>query len=98
MTIRACKAEKILKIEFDKHQDLHTSAWYLTIFCAISLGLCVDLICAIYITIVTSSFSIVGNCKSANNRPGDTWRRIFGVICNRMVSMKDAVIQIRINT
>ncbi|XP_044727746.1 ATP-binding cassette sub-family C member 4-like [Chrysoperla carnea] len=70
VTIRACKAEKLLKIEFDKHQDLHTSAWYLTIFCAISLGLCVDLICVIYITIVTSSFSTVGNSAFSGSEVG----------------------------
>ncbi|XP_044727742.1 ATP-binding cassette sub-family C member 4-like [Chrysoperla carnea] len=70
VTIRACKAEKVLKTEFDKHQDLHTSAWYLTLLCGLSLGLCVDLICVIYITIVTSSFSIVGNSVFSGSEVG----------------------------
>ncbi|XP_060851718.1 ATP-binding cassette sub-family C member 4-like isoform X2 [Rhopalosiphum padi] len=60
-TIRAFKAENILSKEYDAHQDLHSSAWYLFLTSSRSFGLWLDFICFIYTCIVTLSFLIVSN-------------------------------------
>ncbi|KAJ8933696.1 hypothetical protein NQ314_013862 [Rhamnusium bicolor] len=57
-TIRASKAEEILINEFDDHQDIHTSAWYLTITCIVAFGLWLDIVCVIFVACVTFSFII----------------------------------------
>ncbi|XP_044727747.1 ATP-binding cassette sub-family C member 4-like [Chrysoperla carnea] len=61
VTLRSCQMEKVLEKEFDRHQDLHTSAWYLTVVCKTSFGLWVDLLCVIYVSLITSSFTVIGN-------------------------------------
>ncbi|KAF0703952.1 putative multidrug resistance-associated protein lethal(2)03659, partial [Aphis craccivora] len=55
-TIRSCKVEQILINEFDKHQDLHSSAWDLFICANQAFGFWLDLFCVIYIGIVIFSF------------------------------------------
>ncbi|XP_044727627.1 ATP-binding cassette sub-family C member 4-like isoform X2 [Chrysoperla carnea] len=59
-TIRAFEAEKILIYEFDRHQDLHSGAWYLFIATSRAFGFWLDLVCIIYIAVVTMSFLILG--------------------------------------
>ncbi|CAH1736130.1 unnamed protein product [Aphis gossypii] len=60
-TIRAFEAEEVLSREFDNHQDLHSSAWYIFISSTEALGFALDIICLIYITILTFSFLVVEN-------------------------------------
>ncbi|XP_025200376.1 probable multidrug resistance-associated protein lethal(2)03659, partial [Melanaphis sacchari] len=60
-TIRAFETEDILSKEFDEHQDLHTSTWYLFITSSEAFGFSLDIICFIYICILTFSFLIVDN-------------------------------------
>ncbi|XP_050058893.1 ATP-binding cassette sub-family C member 4-like isoform X5 [Aphis gossypii] len=55
-TIRSCKVEQILINEFDKHQDLHSSAWDLFLCANQAFGFWLDLISVIYIGIVIFSF------------------------------------------
>ncbi|XP_027849228.2 ATP-binding cassette sub-family C member 4-like [Aphis gossypii] len=66
-TIRAYGAEKLLCDEFDNHQDLHSSAWYIFISSSRAFGLWLDIICFIYIVIVTYSFLIIGNTTYGGN-------------------------------
>lgn len=66
-TIRAYEAEQILSNEFDNHQDLHSSAWYIFISSSRAFGLWLDIICFIYISIVTFSFLIIGNTTYGGN-------------------------------
>ncbi|XP_060873208.1 ATP-binding cassette sub-family C member 4-like isoform X2 [Metopolophium dirhodum] len=66
-TIRAYGAEKILSNEFDYHQDLHSSAWYIFICSSRAFGLWLDIVCFIYISIVTFSFLIIGNTTYGGN-------------------------------
>ncbi|XP_063224295.1 probable multidrug resistance-associated protein lethal(2)03659 [Bacillus rossius redtenbacheri] len=58
-TIRAFKAEKILQEEFDRHQDLHSTAFYLFIASSRAFGLWLDFVCLVYITCVTLSFLVL---------------------------------------
>ncbi|VEN34161.1 unnamed protein product [Callosobruchus maculatus] len=55
-TIRAFEAQEILKQEFDRHQDLHSSAFYLFLGCTRTFGFWLDLLCVVYIGMVTLSF------------------------------------------
>ncbi|XP_060850029.1 probable multidrug resistance-associated protein lethal(2)03659 isoform X2 [Rhopalosiphum padi] len=66
-TIRAYGAEQILSDEFDNHQDLHSSAWYIFICSSRAFGLWLDIVCFIFIVIVTFSFLIIGNTIYGGN-------------------------------
>ncbi|KAF5275659.1 hypothetical protein FQA39_LY06771 [Lamprigera yunnana] len=68
-TIRAYGAQEILKKEFDKHQDLHTSAWYMYIAASSAFGFALDILCFIYTGLVTFSFLMIGE-KTAGGDVG----------------------------
>ncbi|XP_017787048.1 PREDICTED: probable multidrug resistance-associated protein lethal(2)03659 isoform X2 [Nicrophorus vespilloides] len=57
-TIRAFKAQDVLQKEFDSHQDLHSSAWFLFLSTSRAFGLWLDIVCVVYIAVVTISFLI----------------------------------------
>lgn len=57
-TIRSFGAQKILISEFDIHQDLHSSAFYLFISTNRAFGFWLDCFCVAYVAIVTLSFFI----------------------------------------
>ncbi|KDR20353.1 putative multidrug resistance-associated protein [Zootermopsis nevadensis] len=65
-TIRAYGAQNILCSEFDKHQDLHSSAWYMFITTSQAFGFCLDVFCLIFIGIVTFSFLLIGGTLGGN--------------------------------
>ncbi|XP_056634445.1 ATP-binding cassette subfamily C member 4-like isoform X1 [Diorhabda sublineata] len=65
-TIRACKAEEMLREEFDHHQDVHTSAWYLTIACINCFGLWLDLIAIVFLAVVTYGLVILDVYSNVN--------------------------------
>ncbi|XP_063977971.1 probable multidrug resistance-associated protein lethal(2)03659 [Diachasmimorpha longicaudata] len=67
-TIRAFEAESVLAKEFDQHQDLHSSAWYMFIASSRAFGFWLDIFCLVYIALVTLSFLILPN--SADNTEG----------------------------
>lgn len=52
-TIRSFGAQKTLISEFDKLQDLHSSAFYLFISSSRAFGFWLDMFCVVYIAIVT---------------------------------------------
>ncbi|XP_015517778.1 probable multidrug resistance-associated protein lethal(2)03659 isoform X1 [Neodiprion pinetum] len=58
-TIRAFDAEANLSKEFDNHQDLHSSAWYIFISCSRTFGYYLDFTCVIYTGLVTFSFLVL---------------------------------------
>lgn len=63
-TIRAFGAENILRDEFDKYQDGHTSAWFMFIAASSAFGLIMDMLCFGFITLVTFSFLIFANSNN----------------------------------
>uniref|UniRef100_A0A182Q496 Uncharacterized protein n=1 Tax=Anopheles farauti TaxID=69004 RepID=A0A182Q496_9DIPT len=65
-TIRAFGVEKIVADEFDKHQDLNTSAWYLFLATTRAFAQWLELVCVLYIAVVTLSFLMVENSMSGN--------------------------------
>ncbi|XP_065349429.1 probable multidrug resistance-associated protein lethal(2)03659 [Cloeon dipterum] len=66
-TIRAFKSQDILFEQFDNHQDVHSSAWYLFITTSRSFGYTLDLICFLYIAVVTLSFLFVDSDYEGGN-------------------------------
>lgn len=58
-TIRAYGAQDILKQEFDKFQDVHTSSWYMFIVTSSAFGFSLDVFCLIFITLVIVSFLLL---------------------------------------
>ncbi|XP_060250612.1 ATP-binding cassette sub-family C member 4-like isoform X23 [Ovis aries] len=51
-TIRAYKAEQKFQELFDAHQDLHSEAWFLLLTMSRWLAVYLDVICAIFVTLV----------------------------------------------
>lgn len=48
-TVRAYKAEEILKREFDNHQDTHSACWYMSMSTTSAFSFSMDIICMIFI-------------------------------------------------
>ncbi|XP_076650867.1 ATP-binding cassette sub-family C member 4 isoform X2 [Halictus rubicundus] len=67
-TIRSSSAQDMVRKEFDVHQDLHTSAYYLTIAASTAFGFSLDIVSIFFITFVTYSFIILddGNTFAGN--------------------------------
>lgn len=65
-TIRAYGAQVILSKEFDKHQDLHSSAWYMFITTSQAFGFALDIMCLIFIGFVTFSFLFTEDTLGGN--------------------------------
>ncbi|XP_011301174.1 probable multidrug resistance-associated protein lethal(2)03659 [Fopius arisanus] len=58
-TIRAYNAQEILKMEFDRFQDSHSSAWYMFIVTSTAFGFSLDVFCFIFTMIVTFSLLLL---------------------------------------
>ncbi|KAJ8979913.1 hypothetical protein NQ317_005349, partial [Molorchus minor] len=58
-TIRASKAENMLKKEFDSHQDVHTSTWHILLTCNTAFSLWLDIVCVAFVACVIYSFIII---------------------------------------
>ncbi|XP_035901949.1 multidrug resistance-associated protein 4 [Anopheles stephensi] len=61
-TIRACGAQSVLRREFNEFLDVNSSAWYMFIATSRAFALWLDMVCVLYIGIVTISF-LVGNSQ-----------------------------------
>uniref|UniRef100_A0AC11D434 Uncharacterized protein n=1 Tax=Ovis aries TaxID=9940 RepID=A0AC11D434_SHEEP len=60
-TIRACKAEHKFQKLFDAHQDLHSEACFLLLMMSQQLAMYLDVICAIFVTIVAFAALILAD-------------------------------------
>ncbi|KAK9297340.1 hypothetical protein QLX08_008913 [Tetragonisca angustula] len=58
-TIRAYRAQDILKKEFDKLQDVHTSTFYMYIVASTAFGFSLDIFCFVFTSLVTFSFLLL---------------------------------------
>ena len=57
-TIRAFKAEKVVTADFDNHQDLHTSTWFIFISISRAFGLYIEWFCLLYLALIVIIFLI----------------------------------------
>ncbi|CAI9178858.1 unnamed protein product [Rangifer tarandus platyrhynchus] len=62
-TIWAYKAEQKFQELFDAHQDLHSEAWFLLLTTSQWLSVYLDVICAIFVTIVSFGALLLVECK-----------------------------------
>lgn len=62
-TIRAYKAQHILTQEFDRYQDVFTSAHYTSLLSMRAFGFIMDFLCSIFILVVVIRFIIVDTGK-----------------------------------
>ncbi|XP_043334061.1 ATP-binding cassette sub-family C member 4-like isoform X4 [Cervus canadensis] len=71
-TIRAYKAEQSFQELFDAHQDLHSEAWFLLLTTSRWLAVYLDVICAVFVTVVAFVSLILadGNFDSRAGWPG----------------------------
>ncbi|PBC29424.1 Multidrug resistance-associated protein [Apis cerana cerana] len=60
-TIRSACAQNMVRKEFDVHQDLHTSAYYLTITTSTAFGFALDIVSICFIAFITYSFIVLDN-------------------------------------
>lgn len=60
-TIRAFKAEHLLRREFDGHQDANTSAWFLFVATSRGFAFWLDFFCVVYVICVIYSFLVLGS-------------------------------------
>ncbi|XP_058446019.1 ATP-binding cassette sub-family C member 4-like [Malaya genurostris] len=58
-TIRAFEAQTELIREFDAHQDIHTSSFYMFITSSTAFGFALDLLCFVFVFIVVFSFLLL---------------------------------------
>ncbi|KAG6794912.1 multidrug resistance-associated protein 4 [Apis mellifera caucasica] len=67
-TIRSACAQNMVCKEFDVHQDLHTSAYYLTITTSTAFGFALDIVSICFIAFITYSFIVLddGNTFAGN--------------------------------
>lgn len=66
-TIRAFGAQEILKHEFDKFQDLHSSSWFIFLVTTYTFGFALDIFTFIFTTIVIFSFLLSSDRKYLTN-------------------------------
>ncbi|XP_054004734.1 probable multidrug resistance-associated protein lethal(2)03659 [Hylaeus anthracinus] len=66
-TIRAFNAQKIVTSEFDNHQDLHTSTWFIFICLSRAFGLYIEMFCMFYVALITVTFVLSENLAVAGD-------------------------------
>ncbi|XP_026467356.1 probable multidrug resistance-associated protein lethal(2)03659 [Ctenocephalides felis] len=68
-TIRSFHMERRLSDEFDSHQDLHSSSWYLFIGISRAFGYWLDLGCVLFVACVTFSF-LLSSTEYSDSKAG----------------------------
>ncbi|XP_055326333.1 ATP-binding cassette sub-family C member 4-like [Sitodiplosis mosellana] len=64
-TVRAFNAEKFLENEFHEFQDFNTSCWYLFIGASRWFAFWLDLVCLLYVIVVTYSFLLFSSAEDS---------------------------------
>lgn len=58
-TVRAFNAEKLLRNEFDNHQDTHSACWFMYVATSSAFGFLLDLMCWTFIASILSFYLLV---------------------------------------
>lgn len=65
-TVRAYKVSRIMRAEFDNHQDMHSACWFLFISTNFAFSLSLDAMCCGYISFMLCFFMFINT-----NVPGE---------------------------
>lgn len=67
-TVRVCRAQQMLRVQFDQHQDIHTGAWYMTIVTNIAFSIWLTVISGVYVAVLSYTFLFMddGHTQSGN--------------------------------
>ncbi|XP_058803038.1 ATP-binding cassette sub-family C member 4 isoform X2 [Phymastichus coffea] len=79
LTIRACRAQRMLCREFDAHQDVHTSAYFLQIATSTAFGFYLDVVSIAFVAFVTYSFVIMQSTDLFVNENGKPYAGNVGL-------------------
>ncbi|CAG9825249.1 unnamed protein product [Phaedon cochleariae] len=66
-TIRAFSAQPILSMEFNRHQDLYTSATYTSKCCQRAFGYALDICCTVFVAVIIAVFLAVDTGSSVGD-------------------------------
>ncbi|CAH0405961.1 unnamed protein product [Chilo suppressalis] len=70
VSVRAYGAQEILAKQFDDKQDVHTAAWYLTLISNTSFSIWLNLICNVYVIVVSYTFLFMDDGKTRSGNVG----------------------------
>ncbi|CAH0699487.1 unnamed protein product [Spodoptera exigua] len=80
-TIRAARQhQRTLAREFDKQQDLHSSAWTLVLNTNRAFGFWMDMICCLYLAFVTFSFFLFASEDTLGGNVGLAITQVIGLV------------------
>lgn len=80
LTIRSCRAEKMVCKEFDGLQDVHTAAFSLVLSTMTAFGFWIDLVSVGFVSIVTYSFIVLENQNISGDSVGLAITQVL-IIC-----------------
>lgn len=66
-TIRALRAQNLLTTEFDQHQDLHSSTWFLFIAGSRAFGMYIEILVAIFLACIVYTLVMLNDVVLAGN-------------------------------
>ncbi|GBP66210.1 Probable multidrug resistance-associated protein lethal(2)03659 [Eumeta japonica] len=80
-TIRSAgEQQRTLAQEFDKLQDLHSSAWTLVLTSNRAFGFWMDMVCCLYLGCVTFSFFLFASAESHGGNVGLAITQVIGLV------------------
>ncbi|CAG4948811.1 unnamed protein product [Parnassius apollo] len=80
-TIRSCgERQRTLAREFDKLQDLHSSAWTLVLDTNRAFGFWMDMVCCLYLAFVTFSFFLFVSADTMGGSVGLAITQVIGLV------------------
>ncbi|XP_077301221.1 putative multidrug resistance-associated protein lethal(2)03659 [Arctopsyche grandis] len=79
-TIRSSFSQKMLIKEFDRFMDLHTSVWTMILNTNRAFALWMDIVCCLYIAIVTFSFFFMSSDVVLGGKVGLAVTQVIGLI------------------
>ncbi|KAK4879950.1 hypothetical protein RN001_008096 [Aquatica leii] len=66
-SVRTFKSQNTFQKKFDDLQDIHSSVWYTYLVCSKAFSFWLDIICVIYISLVTFNFFIIDSDEYGGN-------------------------------
>lgn len=65
-TVRAFNAEKILRYEFDLHQDTHSACWYMFLATSGAFAFSLEILCLLFVCCIVLYYVVIDTNASGN--------------------------------